>query len=148
MNYRSRLVRSIFCGLVSLTACTVCSDPTPEPIEGVLWTPFSIKSPSYLRFKYPPEIVEEDFRWSNVSFWTSYVPNLIKRSSLAEPRKAEPLTDDERVQLAAYKRAWWALWILVAAVAFVLWTIIICMVAQKCISAKSKPYKNIIVSNG
>uniref|UniRef100_A0A915JX95 Carboxylesterase type B domain-containing protein n=1 Tax=Romanomermis culicivorax TaxID=13658 RepID=A0A915JX95_ROMCU len=123
-------------------------NPTPEPIDNITWPSFTVENPTYLSFKLPLAIKREEFYWRNVSFWTDYVPQLIKKIASPDNRTAAPLSDDERIQLAAYKRAWWALWILVAAVAFVLWIIVICMVAQKCISAKSRPYKNIIVANG
>lgn len=76
------------------------------------------------------------------------MPALASRlASIEGDHRPSALTEEERIQLAAYKKAWWALWILVAAIAVVLWTIVICLVAQKCLSARSGPYKNIIVAN-
>lgn len=126
------------------------SDPTPTPVNGVKWPMYTRQNPKHLEIRLPPKVVGKDLHWPSVAFWNTYVPYIAKFAATDDITAARyaPLTDEERLQLNAYKRAWWALWLLVAAIALLLWTIVICMVARKCMTTRSKPYHTpIIVSN-
>ncbi|EYC43362.1 hypothetical protein Y032_0496g2483 [Ancylostoma ceylanicum] len=50
------------------------------------------------------------------------------------------------LQLSAYRRAWWALWLLVAMLAIVVWGIVIYAVVSKGTSPRNKPYDNIVIT--
>lgn len=134
--------------------CTVLTnfvkygDPTPKPVKGITWPKYTPESPSHLKFGVPVEVAETDVKWEAANFWNDHVSFLSNYVNLAqEDGSLKPLDDEERIQMNAYRRAWYALWILVAAIGLLLWTIIICLVARKCINERSKPYNNIIVTN-
>jgi hypothetical protein len=57
------------------------------------------------------------------------------------------LNAEERLQLDAYKRAWYTLWLLVGTLAVVIWIVVLCLVVRKCRSPRAKPYDNIVVSS-
>ncbi|VDP07195.1 unnamed protein product [Soboliphyme baturini] len=121
-------------------------DPTPTTVMNVKWLPSDSARPCYLRISLPLQMMPQLYRWKKATFWNDFVPKLLQHSTLIVQRSRDELTEDERLQLAAFKRAWWALWVLVAGIAFLLWTIIICIIAQKCLDAHSKHYKNVIVA--
>ena len=51
-----------------------------------------------------------------------------------------------RPQLGAYRRAWWALWVLVGLLGILIWGIVIYIALRKSCAPRSKPYDNIVVA--
>jgi hypothetical protein len=51
------------------------------------------------------------------------------------------------MQLRAYKRAWYALWAFVFAIAVLVWLIAVCAVCHWSRTQSSKAYDNIIIDN-
>ena len=58
------------------------------------------------------------------------------------------LSVEERIQLNAYRRAWYVLWVFVGAVTLLIWLGVVCFVMQKGHSPTSKPYDNIVLNTG
>lgn len=104
-------------------------------------------------------------------FWNGHVKQLahyIDMSEIAEGKRrtyAEALDATEREQLQAYRfylsvrlsippsiylavhrRAWIALWILVAAIVITLWVCVLCIALRRCALFRTKPYDNIVVT--
>ena len=75
---------------------------------------------------------------------------MLARYTVAETKsnaeQASELTVEERLQLNAYRRAWYVLWLFVGAAALLVWLLICCFVVQKGRSPTSKPYDNIVVN--
>ncbi|KIH60158.1 hypothetical protein ANCDUO_09594 [Ancylostoma duodenale] len=94
-------------------------------------------------------VIQGELHWPNPKFW-NVEAELISRHVAAEgDPAADPdadLSNEERVQLSAYRRAWWALWLLVAMLAIVVWGIVIYAVASKGTSPRNKPYDNIVIT--
>uniref|UniRef100_A0A1I7XH09 COesterase domain-containing protein n=1 Tax=Heterorhabditis bacteriophora TaxID=37862 RepID=A0A1I7XH09_HETBA len=95
-------------------------------------------------------VLRGDIHWPNPKFWnieaeliSRYIP---KDGELGVVDPDADLTNEERVQLGAYRRAWWALWLLVAVLAVLIWSIVIYAVVTRGTSPRNKPYDNIVVS--
>lgn len=94
--------------------------------------------------------MQGDVHWPAPKFWNVEAELLSKYiakggDTVATDPDAE-LTNEERVQLAAYRRSWYALWVLVGVLALVIWSIVIYFVVKKGRSPRSKPYDNIVVN--
>ncbi len=118
-------------------------------MDGITWPKYRFRAPAHIKLRLPVETQKTDVNWEGARFWNEYIPYLSGFAGQDDESSGRLrfLADDERMEMNAYRRAWYALWLLVAAIGFLLWTIIICLVARKCISARSKPYNNIIVTN-
>uniref|UniRef100_A0A0N5AKE3 COesterase domain-containing protein n=1 Tax=Syphacia muris TaxID=451379 RepID=A0A0N5AKE3_9BILA len=89
---------------------------------------------------------QRSLHWPDTIFW-NIEADLIEQFSSREqefPKEVDELSSEERIQLAAYRRAWWALWILVALIGLIIWVCIIFIVVKKCRSPRAKPYDNIV----
>lgn len=143
-------------------------DPTPRAVRGLVWPAYKAENPAFLRLSLPPALEEGSApSWEAVSFWSDFVPYLSSFATvddltagapplgegegwegMKDEGRYSPLTDRERIELGAYKRAWWALWLLVAAIALLLWTLVICLVARKCLSAPpDKPLSHLFLTH-
>ncbi|KRX80648.1 Acetylcholinesterase [Trichinella nativa] len=122
-------------------------NPTVQPVHGIFWPVVNEDHSNYMKFAWPLEMVENNARWSKASFWNDLMSEIATFAAENGMGREFPFTNEEQLQLAAFRRAWWALWVLVAAIAFLLWIIIICLVTQKCLDVRSRHYKNIIVAN-
>ncbi|VDK69598.1 unnamed protein product [Litomosoides sigmodontis] len=123
-------------------------NPTPTDWNGFKWTPFTNESAQYAILDLPPKKATGSLHWPATNFWNKETVLLEKLSLREKPVQtlSEELSADERLQLAAYRRAWWALWLLVGMIALVIWISVICVVATRCHSPRAKPYNNIIVN--
>ena len=73
----------------------------------------------------------------------TYVESKLNDKAVSE------LSIEERIQLNAYRRAWYVLWLFVGTVTILIWAAVVCFVVQKGHSPTSKPYDNIVLnSNG
>ncbi|MCP9262876.1 Acetylcholinesterase [Dirofilaria immitis] len=123
-------------------------EPTPTEWNGFKWIPFTNESAQYAILDLPPKKAIGSLHWPATNFWNKET-TLLEKLSLREKTVqtlSEELTADERLQLAAYRRAWWALWLLVGMIAFVIWITVICVVVTRCHSPRAKPYNNIVVN--
>ncbi|KAK6030425.1 Carboxylesterase [Ostertagia ostertagi] len=114
------------------------------------WPPFGgNKSTEHVSINLPPKIIQGELHWPHPKFW-NVEAELISRHAAHEGEvPVDPdadLTNEERVQLSAYRRAWWALWLLVAVLAIVVWGIVIYAVVSKGSSPRNKPYDNIVIT--
>ncbi|RCN43918.1 hypothetical protein ANCCAN_10119 [Ancylostoma caninum] len=114
------------------------------------WPPFSgNKTIEHVSIDLPPKVIQGELHWPNPKFW-NVEAELISRHVAADgDAGADPdadLSNEERVQLSAYRRAWWALWLLVAMLAIVVWGIVIYAVVSKGTSPRNKPYDNIVIT--
>ncbi|EJW80070.1 hypothetical protein WUBG_09021 [Wuchereria bancrofti] len=123
-------------------------EPTPTNWNGFKWTPFTNESAQYAILDLPPRKAIGSLHWPVTNFWNKETALLEKLSLREKPVQtlSEELTADERLQLAAYRRAWWALWLLVGMIALVIWISVICVVVTRCHSPRAKPYNNIVVN--
>lgn len=124
-------------------------DPTPTEWNGFKWSPFTNESAGYAILDLPPKKAVGSLHWPATNFWnkeTVYLEKFALREKKGSPALSEELTAEERLQLSAYRRAWWALWLLVAMIALVIWISVICIVVTRCRSPRAKPYNNIVVS--
>ncbi|VDD91487.1 unnamed protein product, partial [Enterobius vermicularis] len=89
---------------------------------------------------------KRSLHWPDTIFWNIEADLLEKFSFRGGhcPKETEDLSSEERLQLAAYRRAWWALWVLVALIGLSIWGCIIFIVVKKCRSPRAKPYDNIV----
>ncbi|VDL70649.1 unnamed protein product [Nippostrongylus brasiliensis] len=115
------------------------------------WPMFSgNKTVEHISINLPPKIIQGELHWPQPKFW-NVEADLISRHIAAGDfdTSSDPdadLTNEERVQLSAYRRAWWALWLLVAVLAIVIWGIVIYAVVSKGTSPRNKPYDNIVIT--
>uniref|UniRef100_A0A0N5DCK8 COesterase domain-containing protein n=1 Tax=Thelazia callipaeda TaxID=103827 RepID=A0A0N5DCK8_THECL len=122
--------------------------PTPTALSGFKWKPFTNESSEYAILDLPLRKATGSLHWPITNFWNKETI-FLEKFALHEkglPVLSEELTDEERLQLSAYRRAWWALWLLVAMIAFVIWISVICIVVTRCRSPRAKPYNNIVVN--
>ncbi|KAK6045130.1 hypothetical protein COOONC_17366 [Cooperia oncophora] len=107
------------------------------------------KSFEHVSINLPPKVIQGELHWPHPKFW-NVEAELISRHATSEGEvPVDPdadLTNEERVQLSAYRRAWWALWLLVAVLAIVIWGIVIYVVVSKGSSPRNKPYDNIVIT--
>uniref|UniRef100_A0A0K0DD19 COesterase domain-containing protein n=1 Tax=Angiostrongylus cantonensis TaxID=6313 RepID=A0A0K0DD19_ANGCA len=112
------------------------------------WPPFSRNTTTeYVSINLPPKIIQGELHWPHPKFW-NVEAELISRH-VSERDITDPdadLTNEERVQLSAYRRAWWALWLLVAVLAIITWGIVIYAVISKGNKPSNKPYDNIVIA--
>ncbi|KJH40963.1 Carboxylesterase [Dictyocaulus viviparus] len=113
------------------------------------WPPFTrSKSTEHVSINLPPKIIKGELHWPHPKFW-NVEAELISRHASEGNIILDPdadLTNEERVQLSAYRRAWWALWLLVAVLAIIIWGIVIYAVVSKGSKPRSKPYDNIVIT--
>ncbi|CAJ0565826.1 unnamed protein product, partial [Mesorhabditis spiculigera] len=128
-----------------LTNFVKTGDPSTKRFT---FPPFTNESSQYVSINVPPKIENGDLHWPSPKFWnveaeliSKYVPR--DGDTVADPDA--DLTNEERVQLGAYRRAWWALWVLVIILAVVIWGIVAYCILRKQCSVRSKPYDNIVV---
>ncbi|VDM22432.1 unnamed protein product [Wuchereria bancrofti] len=123
-------------------------EPIPTNWNGFKWTPFTNESAQYAILDLPPRRAVGGLHWPVTNFWNKETALLEKLSLREKPVQtlSEELTADGRLQLAAYRHAWWALWPLVGMIALVIWISVICMVVTRCHSPRAKQYNNIVVN--
>ncbi|KHN74908.1 Acetylcholinesterase [Toxocara canis] len=123
-------------------------NPTSTPWNGFKWPPYTNYSAEYAILDLPPKMAKGSLHWPVTNFWNKEAV-LLEEYTIREkgtPKNIDELTNEERLQLSAYRRAWWALWLLVAAIALVIWLSVICIVVTRCHSPRAKPYDNIVVN--
>ena len=117
-------------------------------------------------------MIQGELHWPNPKFWNVEAELISRHVTGGGEVIVDPeadLTNEERVQvkltfticrvytwernlwatclqLSAYRRAWWALWLLVAVLAIVIWGIVIYAVVSKGSSPRNKPYDNIVIT--
>lgn len=114
------------------------------------WPPFSgNKSVEHISINLPPRVIQGELHWPQPKFWNVEAEMISRHVAGDGETVADPdadLSNEERVQLSAYRRAWWALWLLVAVLAIVIWGIVIYAVVSKGSSPRNKPYDNIVIT--
>ncbi|CDW54715.1 carboxylesterase family protein [Trichuris trichiura] len=139
-------VSDAWCRFITNFAKT--GNPTPQPVHGIVWPPMESHHNGYLTIDWPLRVTESGARrWRHAEFWNNLIPTLVSVVRGPDESKYKTLNVDEQLQLAAFRRAWWALWVLVAGIAVFLWIVIVCLVTQKCLDFRSRHYKNIIVAD-
>ncbi|CAI4233294.1 unnamed protein product [Auanema sp. JU1783] len=113
------------------------------------WPAFTLNSSKHACINNPPKLMNGQIHWPNPKFWnieaeliSKYVP---KDMEAAVDPDAE-LSNEERVQLSAYRRAWWALWILVVFLAIIIWGIIIYCIIKNGSTSSNNKYDNIVLT--
>ncbi|VDM59419.1 unnamed protein product [Angiostrongylus costaricensis] len=113
------------------------------------WPPFSRNTGTeHVSINLPPKVIQGELHWPHPKFW-NVEAELISRHVSERDVITDPdvgLTNEERVQLSAYRRAWWALWLLVAVLAIITWGIVIYAVISKGNKPSNKPYDNIVIT--
>ncbi|PAV78564.1 hypothetical protein WR25_09582 [Diploscapter pachys] len=113
------------------------------------WPAYTTNSSQHVAINLPLKVIEGDIHWPDGSFWNveaQMMSKFIPKDSGTVVDPASELTNEERVQLSAYRRAWWALWLLVAALAIIIWSIVIYLVFKKGTSPRAQPYDNILIT--
>ncbi|CAK5119114.1 unnamed protein product [Meloidogyne enterolobii] len=124
---------------------------TGDPSTGnFTWASNTNESLYYTSLDLPPKIVRGAIHSPSPSFWNDEVQMLSKYQladavSRANEQAASELTWEERMQLRAYKRAWYALWVFVFAIAVIIWLIIVCAVCHWSRTHSDKAYDNIVI---
>ncbi|KAI1712156.1 carboxylesterase family domain-containing protein [Ditylenchus destructor] len=117
--------------------------------ENFTWPAFTSESAHYVSLNIPPRVIRGAVHFPAPSFWNHEVAMLSKYTMLeskSNDKDVSELTMEERIQLNAYRRAWYVLWLFVGIVALLIWLLIICFVCHKGHSPTSKTYDNIIVN--
>ncbi|VDN23551.1 unnamed protein product [Cylicostephanus goldi] len=103
-----------------------------------VWPPFKGNvTTEHVSIDLPPKVIQGELHWPNPKFW-NVEADLISQHVGGD--------GDTNFQLSAYRRAWWALWLLVAILAIVVWGIVIYAVVSKGSSPRNKPYDNIVIT--
>ncbi|KAK6743637.1 hypothetical protein RB195_010742 [Necator americanus] len=114
------------------------------------WPQFSGNNTTeHISIDLPPKVIQGELHWPNPKFWNVEAELISRHVSAIGDTVVDPdadLSNEERVQLSAYRRAWWALWLLVAVLAIVIWGIVIYAVVSKGSSPRNKPYDNIVIT--
>lgn len=94
-------------------------------------------------------MIEGALHFPAADFWNKEA-EMLARYTLVEHYDNEEtvteLTAEERIQLNAYRRAWYTLWILVVGIGILLWVCIICIACNKGGRVIAKPYDNIVIN--
>ncbi|KAI1724105.1 carboxylesterase family domain-containing protein [Ditylenchus destructor] len=117
--------------------------------ENFTWPAFTSEAAHYISLNIPPRVIRGAVHFPAPSFWNHEVAMLSKYTMLeskSNDKDVSELTMEERIQLNAYRRAWYVLWLFVGIVALLIWLLIICFVCHKGHSPTSKTYDNIIVN--
>uniref|UniRef100_A0A914BVG4 Carboxylesterase type B domain-containing protein n=1 Tax=Acrobeloides nanus TaxID=290746 RepID=A0A914BVG4_9BILA len=129
-----------------ITNFAIKGNPSTENFE---WPKYTNSSARHVSIDLPPKVLKSAVHFPAPIFWNSEV-DMFTKYMLTE-RKPEDevvseLTLEERIQLNAYRRAWWALWLLVVAIGVLIWGCVICFVFHKRHSPTAKTYDNIVVN--
>ncbi|TKR80858.1 hypothetical protein L596_014850 [Steinernema carpocapsae] len=113
------------------------------------WNAYNNETQSYTSIDLPPKSVDGKLHWPAPDFWNVEAEmlseySLIEKSMLKE--LSASLSSEDRIQLNAYRRAWYALWLLVAIIGALVWITICYLVINKSQRFSTKPYDNIIVN--
>uniref|UniRef100_A0AC35TNQ4 COesterase domain-containing protein n=1 Tax=Rhabditophanes sp. KR3021 TaxID=114890 RepID=A0AC35TNQ4_9BILA len=119
--------------------------------ERFKWNKYTPVSKQHASLKIPMKMMKGEIHWPSPSFWNNeakLLSNYIVNVPILTDDHSSALSNEERIQLNAYRRAWLALWVLVIAIGALLWTWIVCLVIQKRRpSSSSRPYDNIIINH-
>ncbi|KAF8386765.1 hypothetical protein PRIPAC_75907 [Pristionchus pacificus] len=122
-------------------------DPSTARFKWPITTP---EETQYVSIQLPPKVIQGDIHFPSPKFWNVEADLISRFVSKGTDRltidPASELTNEERVELSAYRRAWWALWVLVGVLAFLLWSFVIYIALKKSRAPRSKPYDNIVVA--
>ncbi|KAK0404310.1 hypothetical protein QR680_017390 [Steinernema hermaphroditum] len=124
----------------------IAGDPSTELHQ---WSAYTNDSQSYTSIDLPPKKLGGKLHWPAPDFWNVEVEmlseySLIEKSLLKD--HSVSLSSEDRIQLNAYRRAWYALWLLVAIIGALVWITICYLVINKSQRFSTKPYDNIIVN--
>uniref|UniRef100_A0A7E4V895 COesterase domain-containing protein n=1 Tax=Panagrellus redivivus TaxID=6233 RepID=A0A7E4V895_PANRE len=113
------------------------------------WEPFTNESSGYASLDLPPRFIRGDVHFPAPNFWNKEIEMLSRYVPASEDTVEQietALSTEERIQLNAYRRAWYALWILVISLGFLIWLALICVVFHRCERTMAKPYDNIVIN--
>uniref|UniRef100_A0A183CF31 COesterase domain-containing protein n=1 Tax=Globodera pallida TaxID=36090 RepID=A0A183CF31_GLOPA len=115
-----------------ITNFVAAGDPSTRNFS---WSASGNGTMRYASLNLPPKMVRGPVHFPTPMFWNAEVQMLSKyqladASGRANEQAVNELTYEERVQLRAYKRAWYALWAFVFAIAVLIWLIIVCAVCH------------------
>uniref|UniRef100_A0A914Y6W7 Carboxylesterase type B domain-containing protein n=1 Tax=Panagrolaimus superbus TaxID=310955 RepID=A0A914Y6W7_9BILA len=118
-------------------------------IEHFQWEVYTNSSAGYASLDLPPRMIAGALHFPAADFWNKEAEMLSRYTVVEHFDSEETLTElsaEERIQLNAYRRAWYALWVLIIAIGILIWLCVICIVCQKGGRVIAKPYDNIVIN--
>ncbi|CAI5454495.1 unnamed protein product [Caenorhabditis angaria] len=120
-------------------------DPSTQRFS---WPAYTVNSTQHVSINIPPKLVDGDIHWPDANFWNVEAELISKYIAIDAETAVNPdadLTNEERVQLSAYRRSWYALWVIVIVLSLILWSFVGYCTYHKSKSARNKPYDNILL---
>ncbi|KAL3122269.1 hypothetical protein niasHT_000100 [Heterodera trifolii] len=115
-----------------ITNFVATGDPSTRNFS---WPPCGNGTMQHASLNMPPKMIRGPIHFPTPTFWNDEV-RMLSKYQMADPsgraneQAVNELTYEERVQLRAYKRAWYALWAFVFAIALLIWLLIVCAVCH------------------
>lgn len=94
-------------------------------------------------------MLEGEIHFPDAQFWNTEAELITKYVAKDSELDLDPdadLTNEERVQLSAYRRSWYALWVLVIILSLIVWSFVGYWAYRKSKSARNRPYDNILIT--
>lgn len=94
-------------------------------------------------------LLEGEIHFPDAQFWNTEAELITRYVSKDSETDLDPdadLTNEERVQLSAYRRSWYALWVLVIILSLLIWAFVGYCAYYKSKSPRNRPYDNILIS--
>ncbi|CAD6189269.1 unnamed protein product [Caenorhabditis auriculariae] len=118
--------------------------------QRLVWPAYTQNDTAHVSINLPSSVVTGDLHWPDTQFWNTEAELISKYIAKDVENAIDPdadLTNEERVQLSAYRRSWYALWVLVIIISILLWSAVAYFAFRKSKNPRSKPYDNILLSN-
>lgn len=137
---------------LSKMLCTMITNfvKTGNPsTQRVNWPMYTVNDTRHVSINIPAKIVDSDLHWPDPQYWNQEALMISKYVAKDGEVNVDPdadLTNEERVQLSAYRRSWYALWVLVCILTTLIWATVAYFAFRKSKSTRSRPYDNILLS--
>ncbi|CCD74392.1 Carboxylesterase type B domain-containing protein [Caenorhabditis elegans] len=141
---REETMSKILCTM--LTNFVKNGDPSTTRFS---WPIFSGNSSQYVSLDVPLKLLEGEIHFPDAQFWNTEAELITRYVSKDSETDLDPdadLTNEERVQLSAYRRSWYALWVLVIILSLLIWAFVGYCAYYKSKSPRNRPYDNILIS--
>ncbi|CAB3399435.1 unnamed protein product [Caenorhabditis bovis] len=142
---RDEAMSKILCTMI--TNFVKKGDPS---LQKFTWPIYTANNTQHISINIPLKVIDGDIHWPDPQFWNieaDLITGYIAKDSETVLDPDADLTNEERVQLSAYRRSWYALWVLVIILSILIWAFVAYCTYQKSQSGRSKPYDNILLSN-
>ncbi|CAP25619.1 Protein CBG05033 [Caenorhabditis briggsae] len=141
---REETMSKILCTM--LTNFVKSGDPSTSRFS---WPVFSGNNTQHVSVDVPLKLLEGEIHFPDAQFWNTEAELITRYVSKDSETDLDPdadLTNEERVQLSAYRRSWFALWVLVIIISVIIWGFVIYCVCYASRSPRNRPYDNILIT--